>query len=73
MKSRTAQELNRMRSVNIGAVSADTLTSGIPVELADYIKVCENGKISARFKFADELRKIVEYIELNNKNPAMVV
>ena len=51
----------------------DTLTRDILVELVDYIKVYENGNISVRFKFADELRKIVEYIELNNENPAMVV
>lgn len=51
----------------------DTLTRDILVELVDYIKVYENGNISVRFKFADELRKIVEYIELNNENHAMVV
>lgn len=50
----------------------DTLTRDILVELVDYIKVYENGNISVRFKFADELRKIVEYIELNNENHAMV-
>lgn len=31
----------------------------------DHIKVYENGNISVRFKFADELRKIAEYIEIN--------
>lgn len=43
----------------------DKLTRDILVELVDHIKVYENGNISVRFKFADELRKIVEYIELN--------
>jgi len=51
----------------------DELTRDILVELVDYIKVYENGNISVRFKFADELRKIVEYIELNNETPALVV
>lgn len=51
----------------------DELTRDILVELVDYIKVYENGNISVRFKFADELRKIVEYIELNNEAPALVV
>jgi len=43
------------------------------VELADHIKVYENGNISVRFKFADELRKIVEYIELNTEADALAV
>ncbi len=51
----------------------DELTRDILVELVDYIKVYENGNISVRFKFADELRKIVEYIDLNNESPALVV
>ena len=51
----------------------DELTRDILVELVDYIKVYENGNISVRFKFADELRKIVEYIELNKETPALVV
>ena len=33
----------------------------------------ENGNISIRFKFADEFRKILEYIELNTDAPAKVV
>ena len=45
----------------------DKLTRDILVELVDHIKVYENGNISVRFKFADELRKIVEYIELNTE------
>lgn len=45
----------------------------ILVELLDHIKVYENGNISVRFKFADELRKIVEYIELNAEPHAQVV
>ena len=51
----------------------DTLTRDILVELIDHIKVYENGNISVRFKFADELRKIAEYIDLNTENPAKAV
>ena len=51
----------------------ECLTRDILVELLDHIKVYENGNISVRFKFADELRKIVEYIELNTEPRAQVV
>lgn len=43
----------------------DILSREILIELIDHIKVYENGNISVRFKFADELRKIAEYIEIN--------
>ena len=43
----------------------DSLSREILIELIDHIKVYENGNISVRFKFADELRKIAEYIEIN--------
>ena len=53
----------------------ETLSREILVELVDHIKVYENGNISVKFKFADELRRIVEYIELNTEadDTAMVV
>ena len=51
----------------------DRLTRDILVELVDHIKVYENGNISIRFKFADEFRKILEYIELNTDTTAKVV
>ena len=51
----------------------ECLTRDILVELVDHIKVYENGNISVRFKFADELRKIVEYIELTTEPRAQVV
>ena len=51
----------------------ECLTRDILVELLDHIKVYGNGNISVRFKFADELRKIVEYIELNAEPHAQVV
>lgn len=38
----------------------DELTRDIFAELVDHIKVYENENISVRFKFADEMRKIVE-------------
>ena len=43
----------------------DGLSREILIELIDHIKVYENGNISVRFKFADELRRIAEYIEIN--------
>ena len=44
---------------------------GFLVELIDHIKVYENGNISVRFKFADEFRRIAEYIEINTTKPAV--
>ena len=43
----------------------DKLTREILIELVDYIKVYEGGDISIKFKFADELRRIMEYVEIN--------
>ena len=34
-------------------------------QLIDYIKVYEGGNISVKFKYADEFRRMAEYIELN--------
>ena len=42
-----------------------TLSLEILIELVDHIKVYDNGNISVKFKFADELRRIAEYIQLN--------
>lgn len=50
---------------NIKALSRDVL-----VDLVDHIKVYENGNISVKVKFADELRKIAEYIEINTQDTA---
>ena len=50
----------------------DRLTRDILVELVDHIKVYENGNISVKFKFADELRKIAEYIEINTTEDTTV-
>ncbi|MDU3679708.1 MAG: recombinase family protein [Flavonifractor plautii] len=43
----------------------ETLNREILIELVDHIKVYENGNISVKFKFADELCRIAEYIEIN--------
>lgn len=48
----------------------DKLTREILIELIDVIKVYEGGGISIRFKFADELRRIAEYIEVNAQSQA---
>jgi hypothetical protein len=48
----------------------EKLTREILIELVDHIKVYENGNISVHFKFADEFRKIAEYIEINTTDTA---
>ncbi|WP_101697966.1 recombinase family protein [Clostridium minihomine] len=49
----------------------DKLAREILVELVDHIKVHENGNISVKFKFADELRRVMEYIEINTQSEAV--
>ncbi len=56
----------------IGYQNIEALNREILVELVDYIKVYENGNISVKFKFADELRKIAEYIEINTTEDTTV-
>ena len=41
-------------------------TREILIELVDVIKVYEGGDISIKFKFADGLRRITEYIQVNS-------
>ena len=48
----------------------DKLTREILIELIDHVKVYEGGDISIKFKFADEYRRIAEYIEVNTKQQA---
>ena len=50
--------------------SIETLTREILTDLVYHIKVYENGNISVHFKFADEFRKIAEYIEVNTTDTA---
>ena len=50
--------------------SIETLTREILTDLVDHIKVYENGNISVKFKFADEFRRIAEYIEINTTDTA---
>lgn len=47
------------------------LTRDILIELVDIIKVYENGNISVRFKFANEYRRVAEYIEGNTHENAV--
>ena len=49
-----------MKYQNIDKLTRETL-----IDLVDHIKVYENGNISVKCKFADEFRKIAEYIEIN--------
>lgn len=45
----------------------EKLTRDILIELIDHIKVYEGGNISVKFKYADEFRRMAEYIELNSQ------
>ncbi|WP_237712697.1 DUF4368 domain-containing protein [Paenibacillus elgii] len=49
----------------------DKLTREILIELVDHIKVHEGGDISIRFKFADEYRRVMKYIEVNTHEAAI--
>ena len=49
----------------------DKLTRDVLIELVDHIKVYEGGSISIVFRFADELRRVQEYIEVNHHNEAV--
>lgn len=51
---------------NIEALSRDVL-----IELIDHIKVFEGGNISIVFRFADELRRVQEFIEANTHSAAV--
>ncbi|NCE66315.1 recombinase [Pseudoflavonifractor sp. 524-17] len=50
--------------------SIETLTREILTDLVDHIKIYENGNISVHFKFADEFRRVAEYIEVNTTDTA---
>jgi len=49
----------------------DKLTREILIDLVDHIKIYEGGDISVRFKFADEYRRVAEYIEANTQKAAV--
>ncbi len=49
----------------------DKLTRDILIELIDTIKVYENGNISVKLKFANEYRRVAEYIEVNTHSNAV--
>ena len=52
----------------------DALSRELLIELVDHIKVYENGNISVKFKFADQPRRIAEYIDVNTaESPAWAV
>lgn len=48
----------------------DKLTRDILIELIDHIKIYEGGNIKVKFKFADELRRIAGYVEINKQSAA---
>ena len=49
----------------------DKLARDILIELVDQIKVYEGGSIRIVFCFADELRRVKEYIEVDTHNEAV--
>ena len=49
----------------------EKLTRDVLIELVDHIKVYEGGSISIVFRFADELRRIREFIEINTHSEAV--
>lgn len=49
----------------------EKLTRGVLIELVECVKIHENGNISVKFKFADEIRRISEYIQINTPSEAV--
>lgn len=49
----------------------DKLTRDVLIELVDHIKVYEGGNISIVFRFADEIRRVQEFIEVNTHSTAV--
>lgn len=49
----------------------EALTRDVLIELVDHIKIYEGGNISIVFRFADELRRIQEFIEVKSHNEAV--
>lgn len=49
----------------------DKLTREILIDLVEQIKVHENGNINVKLKFANEYRRIAEYIRLNTHSEAV--
>lgn len=49
----------------------ETLTRDVLIEMVDHIKIYEGGNISIVFRFADELRRIQEFIQVNSHNEAV--
>lgn len=49
----------------------DELTRDVLIELVDHIEIHEGGNISIIFRFADELRRIQEFIEVNDHSEAV--
>ena len=70
-QARTRTSSIMMTSTIRTPLHIDQLSRELLVELIDHIKVYENGNISVRFKFADEFRRIAEYIEINTTKPAV--
>lgn len=59
------RQAGRLLAAFLKYQNIDKLTREILAELIDYIKVYEGGNISVKFKYANEFRRMAEYIELN--------
>ncbi len=49
----------------------DSLTREVLIELVEQIKIHENGNISVSLKFADQFRRMMEYVEINTHSQAV--
>lgn len=49
----------------------DTLSREVLIELVDHIKVHDNGSISVKFKFSNEMRRVYEFIKANTHEEAV--
>lgn len=49
----------------------DTLSREVLSELVDHIKVHDNGSISVKFKFCDEMRRVYEFLKTNTHEEAV--
>jgi DNA invertase Pin-like site-specific DNA recombinase len=49
----------------------EKLTREVLIELVDHIKVYENGNISVSLRFANEYRRVAEYIKVNTHSEAV--
>lgn len=67
---RQMREDYEKQATTINAI-IDKLTREFLIELVDHIKIYEGVDINIKFKFADEYRRVAEYIEANKQKAAV--